>query len=64
MVTLAAGYSTRQYPLKLPQSKPMLLLASKPMIEYVIDDLATTGGIDEMFVLKSYKFVADVSPMV
>ena len=36
VLILAAGYATRLYPLTLTQPKPLLPVAGKPMIEYVI----------------------------
>ena len=37
---LAAGYATRLYPLTLHKAKPLLEVAGKPMIEWVLDNLA------------------------
>jgi hypothetical protein len=36
---LAAGYAMRLYPLTLTQPKPLLPVAGKPMIDYVMDNL-------------------------
>ena len=44
VIILAAGYATRLYPLTLTQPKPLLPVAGKPMIEYVLDNLAPIGG--------------------
>ncbi len=40
VLILAAGYATRLYPLTLTQPKPLLPVAGKPMIDYVMDNLA------------------------
>jgi len=56
VVILAAGYATRLYPLTLTQPKPLLLVAGKPMIEYVLDNLAPIGGIDRVYVVTNAKF--------
>src|SRR2546426_12009583 len=56
VVILAAGYATRLYPLTLTQSKPLLPVAGKPMIEYVLDNLAPIGGIDRIYVVTNAKF--------
>ena len=56
VVILAAGYATRLYPLTLTQPKPLLLVAGKPMIEYVLDNLAPIGGLDRIYVVTNAKF--------
>ena len=56
VVILAAGYATRLYPLTLTQPKPLLLVAGKPMIEYVLDNLAPISGIQRVFVATNAKF--------
>jgi glucose-1-phosphate thymidylyltransferase len=56
VIILAAGYATRLYPLTLTQPKPLLLVAGKPMIEYVIDNLAPIGEIDRIYVVTNAKF--------
>jgi glucose-1-phosphate thymidylyltransferase len=56
VVILAAGYATRLYPLTLSQPKPLLPVAGKPMIEYVLDNLAPVGGIDRVYVVTNAKF--------
>ncbi len=56
VIILAAGYATRLYPLTLNQPKPLLPVAGKPMIEYVLDNLAPVGGIDRVYVVTNAKF--------
>jgi len=56
VVLLAAGYATRLYPLTLTQPKPLLTVAGKPMIEYVLDNLAPVGGIKRVYVVTNAKF--------
>lgn len=56
VIILAAGYATRLYPLTLTQPKPLLPVAGKPMIEYVLDNLRPIGGIDRVFVVTNAKF--------
>ncbi len=55
-IILAAGYATRLYPLTLTQPKPLLPVAGKPMIEYVLDNLAPIGGIDRIYIVTNAKF--------
>jgi glucose-1-phosphate thymidylyltransferase len=56
VIILAAGYATRLYPLTLTQPKPLLPVAGKPMIEYVLDNLAPIGGLDRIYVVTNAKF--------
>jgi glucose-1-phosphate thymidylyltransferase len=56
VLILAAGYATRLYPLTLTQPKPLLPVAGKPMIEYVLDNLAPIGGIQRVYVVTNSKF--------
>src|SRR5256884_1430638 len=56
VVLLAAGYATRLYPLTLTQPKPLLSVAGKPMMEYVLDNLASGGGIERVYVVTNAKF--------
>ena len=56
VLILAAGYATRLYPLTLTQPKPLLPVAGKPMIEYVLDNIAPIEGIDRVYVVTNAKF--------
>src|SRR5262252_8029566 len=56
VIILAAGYATRLYPLTLTRPKPLLPVAGKPMVEYVLDNLASIGGIDRIYVVTNAKF--------
>ncbi len=58
VIILAAGYATRLYPLTLTRPKPLLPVAGKPMIEYVLDNLAPIGGIDRVYVATNAKFAS------
>lgn len=52
-VVLAAGRSTRTYPLTLTRPKPLLPVANKPIIEYSID--ALKGIVGTIVVVVGYK---------
>lgn len=56
VLILAAGYATRLYPLTMTQPKPLLPVAGKPMIEYVLDNIAPIGNIDRVYVVTNNKF--------
>lgn len=56
VVILAAGYATRLYPLTLTQPKPLLPVAGKPMIDYVLDNLGAIQDIDHVFVVTNARF--------
>jgi glucose-1-phosphate thymidylyltransferase len=56
VIILAAGYATRLYPLTLTQPKPLLAVAGKPMVEYVLDNLSPIGGLDRIYVVTNAKF--------
>ena len=57
LIILAAGYATRLYPLTLNQPKPLLPVASKPMLEHVLDNISTIREIDHAYVVTNAKFV-------
>jgi glucose-1-phosphate thymidylyltransferase len=59
VLILAAGYATRLYPLTLTKAKPLLEVAGKPMIEWVLDHLAPVPGIANVYVVTNNKFAAD-----
>lgn len=59
ILVLAAGYATRLYPLTLTQPKPLLPVAGKPMIDYVLDNLAPIQGIDHVYIVTNSKFAGN-----
>jgi glucose-1-phosphate thymidylyltransferase len=59
VLILAAGYATRLYPLTLNKAKPLLEVAGKPMIEWVLDNLAVIPDIDKVYIVTNNKFAAD-----
>ncbi len=56
VLILAAGYATRLYPLTLTQPKPLLPVAGKPMVDYVLDNLGTIPEIDRVYIVTNAKF--------
>src|SRR6201996_8998912 len=58
VLILAAGYATRLYPLPPNQPKPLLPVGGKPMLEHIIDHLASVKDLGEMFIVTNQKFVS------
>lgn len=59
VLILAAGYATRLYPLTLTKAKPLLEVAGKPIIEWVLDNLAPIPEIGTVYVVTNDKFAKD-----
>lgn len=59
VLILAAGYATRLYPLTLTKAKPLLEVAGKPMIEWVLENLEPVPGIETIYVVTNNKFSRD-----
>ncbi|MDQ3117328.1 MAG: nucleotidyltransferase family protein [Verrucomicrobiota bacterium] len=59
VLILAAGYATRLYPLTLTKAKPLLEVAGKPMIEWVIDNLSAIPDLGTVYVVTNDKFAND-----
>ena len=57
---LAAGYATRLYPLTLTKAKPLLEVAGKPMIDWVLDNLAPIPELERVYVVTNAKFAKDL----
>ena len=55
-IILAAGYATRLYPLTKDKPKPLLEVAGKPMIEYIIKKLERSSEINNIYIVTNNKF--------
>ena len=53
---LAAGYATRLHPLTENFPKPLLKVGDKSIVDWLVDDIATAGMIDEFIVISNHKF--------
>ena len=53
---LAAGYATRLYPLTENFPKPLLKVGDKTILDWLIDDIALSGTVDEFIVISNHKF--------
>jgi glucose-1-phosphate thymidylyltransferase len=59
VLILAAGYATRLYPLTLNKAKPLLEVAGKPMIEWIVDHLGKAGGLKTIYIVTNDRFAPD-----
>ncbi|MDR1689251.1 MAG: nucleotidyltransferase family protein [Clostridiales bacterium] len=57
-IILAAGYATRLYPLTKDRPKPLLPVAGKPIIEYIMSEIEKIDTIDTVYVVTNHKFAA------
>jgi glucose-1-phosphate thymidylyltransferase len=57
-VVLAAGYATRLYPLTQTVAKPLLPLAGRPMLDYILDRIQAVDEIDTVHVVTNHKFTS------
>lgn len=55
---LAAGYATRLYPLTKEYPKPLLVVKTRPIINYILDKLERINEIDEIIVVTNSKFIS------
>ena len=53
---LAAGYATRLYPLTEHFPKPLLRVGGKPILDWLIADIHTSGRMNEYVVISNHKF--------
>ncbi|MBQ6161778.1 MAG: GDP-mannose 4,6-dehydratase [Prevotella sp.] len=55
-IILAAGYATRLYPFTENFPKPLLKVGNKTILDWLIDDISTSGLVDEYIVVSNHKF--------
>lgn len=53
---LAAGYATRLYPLTENFPKPLLKVGDKTILDWLIDDIRSSGIVDEFAVVTNHRF--------
>ena len=53
---LAAGYATRLYPLTENFPKPLLTVGEKTILNWLLDDIDTSGEVDEYILISNHKF--------
>lgn len=54
---LAAGYATRLYPLTENYPKPLLAVGEKTILDWLVDDIHTSGLVDEYVIISNHKYV-------
>ncbi len=57
-IILCAGYATRLYPLTKDKPKPLLPVAGRPIIEFLIEDLEKIDGLEEVYIVTNDKFAS------
>lgn len=57
-IILAAGYATRLYPLTQNRPKPLLDVAGKPVLEYILAHLERIDSLDTLYLVVNHKFYA------
>ena len=53
---LAAGYATRLYPLTENFPKPLLKVGEKTILDWLLDDIHSSGKVDEYIVISNHKY--------
>ena len=56
---LAAGYSTRLYPLTLNRSKALLPIGDRPMLDYLVSEICTLPELQEIVLVTNDRFYRD-----
>ena len=59
VLILAAGYATRLHPLTSNKAKPLLDVAGKPMLAWVVYNLRGIAGIETIYIVTNEKFSGD-----
>lgn len=55
-IILAADYATRLYPLTNSQSKPLLEVGDKSILDHIIEKMDQVEALDEVFIVMNEKF--------
>ena len=58
-VILSGGYATRMWPLTKNKPKQLLLIAGKPLLDYVISILESLPNLNDIFISTNAKFEND-----
>ena len=55
-IILAMDYATRLYPLTKDFPKPLLKIQDKTILDWLIDDIETSGKVDKYIVISNHRF--------
>jgi glucose-1-phosphate thymidylyltransferase len=58
-IILGAGFGTRLKPLTDKTAKPLIKIAGRPIIDYIIDKVLTVPNIEEIIIVCNQKFHGD-----
>lgn len=56
VLILAGGYATRLWPVTKDTAKPLLPLAGKPILDYILDEIEGKENIDKIYVTTNERF--------
>lgn len=56
VIILCAGYATRLYPLTKDKPKPLLTVAEKPIVEYLLEEIKDVKEIDHVYFVTNDRF--------
>ena len=59
VVILAAGFATRLHPLTLHQAKPLLDVAGRPVLSWILDRIWAIPGLGRTILISNGRFAAD-----
>jgi glucose-1-phosphate thymidylyltransferase len=59
---LAAGYATRLYPLTLNRAKPLLPVAGKPIIQWVVEQLEPISALESVYIVTGLSAISRSGP--
>ncbi len=56
VILLCAGYATRLYPLTQDKPKPLLPIAGRPILEWILDRVQEIKEVDRVFIVTNHRF--------
>ncbi len=56
VILLCAGYATRLYPLTENQPKPLLPIAGRPILEWILDRIQQIPNVQGVYVVTNHRF--------
>ena len=56
VILLCAGYATRLYPLTENQPKPLLPIAGRPILDWILDRLESLEAVEKVYLVTNHRF--------